>query len=104
MESKDETTNRVINFYSPLYLASIIVKEGVNQNEEVIKKYGELERSYDFKLNKSVNCSFSELQQRQDDCISDASFVSYMSMIDANILYDKGSEYSSKSVSSSMMQ
>jgi hypothetical protein len=61
MESKDETTNRVINFYSPLYLASIIVKEGVNQNEEVIKKYGELERSYDFNLNKSVNCSFSEL-------------------------------------------
>ena len=42
----------MVEFYSPLYLASLVVKEGVNKNEETIKKYGELERSFDFTLNK----------------------------------------------------
>jgi hypothetical protein len=38
-----------------------MVKEGVNENEEIAEKYGELERSYDFNLNKSVDVPFAEL-------------------------------------------
>jgi len=50
IQEDEETKNEVINFFSPMYLASILVREGVNQNEEVMKKYGQLQRSYDFVL------------------------------------------------------
>lgn len=36
-----------MEFYSPLYLASMVAQEGVNQNEELVKKYGALERSFE---------------------------------------------------------
>ena len=54
--------DKIVKFFSPLYLASIVVKEGVNQNGEIVKKYGELERSLDFNISKSVEVPFAELQ------------------------------------------
>ena len=63
-----------------------MVKEGVNQNEEITKKYGVLERSLNFELLKSrSNIDFLELQERQNSsCNSSASYVSGMSIFSAN--------------------
>lgn len=51
--SSHETPKKIIEFYSPVYLASIVLKHGVEQSQEQIQKYGLLERlekSYDFNL------------------------------------------------------
>lgn len=40
----------MVEFLSPLYLANICLKNGINQNDNQIKRFGLLEKSYDFKL------------------------------------------------------
>jgi hypothetical protein len=44
--------NNVVEYFSPLYLASIVAK-GENYNEPLVRKFGILQRNYDFRLFKS---------------------------------------------------
>lgn len=68
------------------------MKEGINQNDEVIKKYGHLERSFDFTLTKSIEVPFAEIKDRHNEsCISDVSHISGMSLFSS----PKGTEISS---------
>ena len=60
----------MVEFYSPLYLASVIAKENVHPADDHAKKYGMLDSSFDFTLLKSrshLDLPFSELQDRQHD-------------------------------------
>lgn len=50
----------MVEFYSPVYLAAIVLKHGANSSEEQIKKYGVLEKlqkSFDFNLLPSQSMS-----------------------------------------------
>lgn len=53
LQHSQEVKPKIVEFYSPVYLAAIVLKNGVNSSEEQIKKYGLLERldkSFDFSL------------------------------------------------------
>jgi len=81
-QARPET--RFIEFYSPLYLASICWKKGVNKDPLQIQKYGLLERSFDFaEMEKPiVDSKLQALQLRQNASkFSDISKISGMSAL-----------------------
>lgn len=98
----------MVEFYSPLYLASMVAQDGVNKNEELVKKYGTLEKSFDFSLmqSRSFFDPNNEFMERQDaSSLSNNSFISGISMISQlkNVFVDKDRSDVSKSSKLSKM-
>lgn len=83
--SCDEADFKVIEFYSPTYLASVMLKQSASKSEENILKHALLEKSNDFSLlphlpNRSP--FLEELKAIQNDSLySSTSKVSGMSML-----------------------
>lgn len=76
--NSNQDAQKIVEYYSSVYLASTLLKQGNSKHPESLKRFGlleNLEKSFDFALlpQYSKEASYRNLKDRQDDSYNSSS-------------------------------